>query len=211
MISKIITKTRLEQFSIFLATITIIGLLGYFAEDTIGNIIAAIGNLFIGLSSSLSHLKFFYENHNLILFFKYENLLNPNPQFSFVISEVQTHFIFPNVMFLALIIATKLKLKKKTIIAAKGIVLINLFFAFKILVLAAQNAYKEVLFDSNGNLLEIINGKSIMFTIFDLANNVLNKYGSIGIRPLLVLVVWAFLCFKFDEIKTSFSNNFSGV
>lgn len=196
------SKSRLIQFVVFLISMAVIGAVGYFAEDTIGESLAAIGNFFIGFSSSLSHLKFFYENHNLILFFKYENLVNPNPQFSFVISEIQTHFIFPNVMFLALIVATRLGIKAKSIIAAKGVLYINLFFALKILVLAAQNAYKEVIFDSKGNLLELINGKSIMFTIFDIANNILNKYGSIGIRPLIVLCVWAFLCFKYEEIRT---------
>lgn len=205
------SKTRLIQVGIFLASLVIIGTIGYFAEDTIGAGLAAIGNFFIGFSRSLSHLKFFYENHNLILFFKYENLLNPNPQFSFVISELQTHFIFPNVMFLALIAATRLGIKAKSLIAAKGLLLINLFFAIKIFVLAAQNAYKEVIFDSKGNLLELINGKSIMFSLFDLANNILNKYGSIGIRPLIVLCVWAFLCFKYEEIQSLFTNKLSGV
>lgn len=157
-------------------------------------------NFVISNFESLESLKFFTEKEKLLLFFRFDHPLNPKPQFSYVSIEIFTHFVFPNIIYISLIIASYYKLisKKRIII---GLILINLFFYLKVLILAIENGLKITIFDKFGNIKEFQVPDNIFYKIISLLNNILNLYGSIGLRLLIVILIWLWVLNFYDKIR----------
>lgn len=178
--------------------------IGNLLQNLICGGLANTGNLFLDIIGKSENFKIFPDNINLILFSRHDNNLSLNPNFTYATSDISTHFILPNVLFIALIIALLKPWKSKIKPFIYGSILINLFFVFKFIVAVINNETKQIILDKTGKMIDQVDGTDIWFKIFDLLNNLLNKYGSIGMRPLIVVVIWVFVSYSVEEITTFF-------
>ena len=171
-----------------------------FNSQLINELLTKFCNIVIRNFDSLEYLKFFNENDKLLLFFRFDHHLNPKPQFSYVSIEIFTHFIFPNITYIGLIISSYYKsISIKRVLL--GLILINLLFVIKLIIIALENGLKETIFDNSGNIKEFKIPNDAFYNFIQLLNKIFNQYGSISLRLLVVVVIWAWVIGIYRKIK----------
>ena len=205
MLNKIFHNRIFKFALVFIFSFILLFWFGNMLQELICGGLANTGNFIINLFGKSETLKLFPDNFNLILFSRHDNNLTLNPNFTYVISDIRTHFILPNVLFFSLMIALIKPFKSKTKPFLLGLFIVNLFFVIKFIVSVINNELKEIILNSKGEMINQIDCTDFLFKFFDILNNIFNKYGSIGLRPLIVVVIWIFVSFTTEEIKSFIS------
>ncbi len=207
MLLRIFQNKTFKFFSLFIISFLVLYILGNILQEYICGGIANVGNLFITLFGESDRFKLFPDKIELILFSRHDNNISLNPNFTYVTSNISTHFIMPNVLLFSLFISQNKSFKEKFKALILGTLLVNLFFIIKFIISIINNELKEIVIDSKGKMINQIDGNDIWFKLIDLLNNLFNKYGSIGLRPLIVLLIWLYVSYKSEEIKSFFFKN----
>lgn len=207
-IVNIITKSLL-----FLIVFLILFLISKDIFPIIAKFLVVIGNFIFNDLFGLINFKFYNEKNLLTIFFRFENPIIIKYEYAFVKNEFDTHFIFPIILFISISTIEYFKLIGKfNIILVKNVLTITakiligfsvylLFYYFKLFLLSYHNSLKIAKFDKLGNIVDIVEGQSVSYKIFNLLNNIFNIYGGITFRLLIVVTIWAIL-FRRDQIKS---------
>jgi len=200
LIFKSIKQNFKKNFLVF--SISIVALLGlYFGlENNILKSAQNLGNkLILNIYNFDTEAKMFVQDKDLYIYFRYD--INPeNPQFSYISTDFRSHFALPIIIFIALTIATPIPIRQKVLMIIIGVILLSIFANLKFWIAGVDHLAREIIFDKNGNMIDVGEYKYKLAAIPRFWNKVFNQYGAIGIRPLVTFSLWGLLTFVFSNL-----------
>lgn len=196
-----------KSLLVFIITFSVLLGLYFGLEDNILNSAQSLGNkLILKIYNFETETKMFVKEQDLYIYFRYD--INPeNPQFSYISTDFRSHFALPIIIFFALTIATPIPIQRKILMILIGCVLLTLFANFKFWIAGIDHLAREIIFDNNGNMVDVGEYKYQLAIIPNFFNKLFNQYGAIGLRPIATILIWGILTFLMSNIKNENQNH----
>ncbi|MBM2813625.1 MAG: hypothetical protein HW421_387 [Ignavibacteria bacterium] len=112
--------------------------------------------------------------------------------------NIRTNYYFTLVLLISLIISSPVTFRRKLFACISGIILFNLFFAFKISIEIATLLNQTIVFDVIKNNAYLVYESSFYKDFINVLNSIFNEL-VIGSRFPVAIVLWFLLTFRAEE------------